>query len=98
MHAEIKEWNSWKHALGQLIAYNTEDPKQNLRIYFFGNCTMAMKDIAASIIQQNRISVYQCEIQDNTCFVTDYSTGETVYRYIVDLADSLSFETVEVPL
>ena len=35
-HAEIKKWSAWKHAVGQLLCYNADDPRDDKRIYLFG--------------------------------------------------------------
>lgn len=35
-HAEIKKWSAWKHAVGQLLCYNADDPKDSKRMYLFG--------------------------------------------------------------
>lgn len=35
-HAEIKNWDCYKEAFGQLLAYNKDDPRNELRVYLFG--------------------------------------------------------------
>ena len=35
IHAEIKNWDSWKDAIGQLCVYQINDPKEKLEVYFF---------------------------------------------------------------
>ncbi len=35
-HAEIKCWQAWKTALGQLVAYQSAKPKDRLEVYFYG--------------------------------------------------------------
>lgn len=35
-HAEIKNWDGWKEAVGQLLVYNSDDERKELRLYFFG--------------------------------------------------------------
>jgi len=32
---EIKNWNCWKHALGQLLAYYVHFPDKTMRAHFF---------------------------------------------------------------
>ena len=34
---EIKEWKSWKHAIGQIEVYRTYYPDYTPMIYFFGH-------------------------------------------------------------
>ncbi|KXS14528.1 hypothetical protein M427DRAFT_44954 [Gonapodya prolifera JEL478] len=36
MHCEIKNWNQWYYAIGQLYRYNLADPRDELRVYLFG--------------------------------------------------------------
>ena len=33
---EIKNWNNWKEALGQLRAYNVDYPDRDMKVHFFG--------------------------------------------------------------
>lgn len=35
-HAEIKNWDSWKEAIGQLTCYNIDAPRNFLHVYLFG--------------------------------------------------------------
>lgn len=35
-HIEVKRWPCWKDAIGQLLVYNGDDPKKELRVYLFG--------------------------------------------------------------
>ena len=36
-HIEIKDWKNWKEAIGQLMCYNINDPKEYLHVYLFGS-------------------------------------------------------------
>jgi len=36
MHIEIKNWNYWYQAVGQILYYNMVDPKEKLSVYLFG--------------------------------------------------------------
>lgn len=81
MHAEIKEWNHWKEALGQLIAYNTEDPKQIKRVYFFGKYPKNMKSKAVEIMNASGIEVYECEVIEREVRVRKYDCNEVTFRY-----------------
>lgn len=42
-HAEIKEWKCWKEAVGQLMVYNVDEPRPQLRVYLFGTCPCKSK-------------------------------------------------------
>lgn len=37
MHIEIKQAKMYKHALGQLDCYNADEPREELRLYVFGD-------------------------------------------------------------
>lgn len=39
VHAEIKRWDLFMQAIGQLMYYNWVDPKEELHVYFFGRTT-----------------------------------------------------------
>ncbi len=58
-HAEIKEWNCYKEAIGQLVCYNSFDPRHELRIYLFGKYIQRMKDIALVVFKQQRIRPFE---------------------------------------
>ncbi len=49
-HAEIKSWNGWKAALGQILAYNDAEVKDRLEVYFYG----------ASPGERNKKHIVQC--------------------------------------
>jgi hypothetical protein len=64
-HAEIKSWNSWKAATGQLFHYNFDDPKKELRLYFFGNPpqSQTLRDHIINRLADMKIMAF--EILDN---------------------------------
>lgn len=78
LHAEIKKWPNWKQAMGQLIAYNTEDPKERIQLYLFGD--YRKKTIATKVLQQNGIDVYEFHLTPGSCDIYDMALKETVFR------------------
>lgn len=76
-HAEIKEWINWKYALGQIIAYNTEVPRDELRIYLFGK--VPKKDLKAHIIDMclaQEVVPYEIDATTDRLMITDLATDE----------------------
>ena len=55
---EIKTWDNWKNALGQLIAYHVYFPDKNMRAHFFGTFPSIEKRIQIiSQMTRNNIAV-----------------------------------------
>lgn len=55
---EIKSWKSWKHAIGQLLAYHWFYPKYMLRAHYFGSIPPdEIKIMILSICHNLRIHV-----------------------------------------
>lgn len=78
MHAEIKEWKSWKEAVGQLLCYNAEDPKPTLSLYFFGSYTQSLKEYACQIIKSYGINVYECIDSDSGLLINSLTRNTDV--------------------
>ena len=65
-HIEIKRWDKYKHALGQLLAYNMGDPRQQLKVFFFGTKPQQQNMDAIKILFNNyNIEVF-CFNEDDT--------------------------------
>lgn len=61
-HIEIKEYSLWKHALGQILAYNHYDPKENLEVHLFGEYPTEKKEIAKAVFNKFDITVIDVNI------------------------------------
>ena len=57
-HIEIKRWNLWKHAVGQLKVYGYEAPKPQLIAYMFGKYPARRKATAVECMRHLGIDVY----------------------------------------
>jgi hypothetical protein len=68
LHAEIKKWPKWRHAVGQLLSYNVFDEKPNLQIYLFNHYSPKAKLIALSVFQVYGIRPFE--------FVEDYEADK----------------------
>lgn len=79
IHAEVKRWYCWKEALGQLVAYNTVDPKNELHIYLFGDYRDSSKQKAVHVLKTHNIKVFELDVKDNTCSITNNETNEIVF-------------------
>ena len=59
MHVEIKNWKTWKHALGQLDAYRARMWRPKAYAVFFGKISDKSKKIAIEIFASKGIGVYE---------------------------------------
>lgn len=62
-HAELKRWDCWKEALGQLLSYKCADEKEKLHVYFFGK--YGRKKEAIDVLKKFGIAVYEFEVVEN---------------------------------
>lgn len=68
-HGEIKAWNCWKEAIGQLRCYNSDDPKAELHVYLFGQYDKTKKDIAKQRLLEQGFKVYEIVDENNTVVI-----------------------------
>lgn len=61
-HIEVKRWENWKDALGQLIVYGDEMPREELIVYFYGDFPVNSKETAVKHLQFHQIAVYDLSI------------------------------------
>lgn len=59
MHVEIKNWRTWKHALGQLVVYKQREWRPKLYAVFFGTITEKTKKIAIEVFTSKGIGLYE---------------------------------------
>jgi hypothetical protein len=65
-HIEIKKWNMYKHALGQLTAYHNEAWRSKLYVVFFGNISSdKLKHKIIELFKTKGIGVYSFDSDDN---------------------------------
>lgn len=57
-HIEVKRWSCWKDAIGQLLVYNGDDPKKELRVYLFGPYSTIRKQHAVLHFSRLNIRVF----------------------------------------
>jgi IS1 family transposase len=69
-HIEIKRWSDYKTALGQLIAYNHGERKQDLYVYFFGLYPEHKKEQVVELFKEQGINVNELCINSKTWFNT----------------------------
>ena len=58
-HIEIKEYTMWKHALGQILAYDYYDPKEKLEVHLFGEYPPEKKEIAKAVFDKYNIMIVE---------------------------------------
>lgn len=81
IHAEVKGWKEWKYAMGQLMAYQTEDPKEHLYACMFGNYDNECKKKAIKVLNERGISCYEFAERDGIVFVVSIADGNPVFEY-----------------
>ena len=81
-HAEIKNWSDWKEAIGQLICYNKNDPKNEMRLYLFGSCSEKKLDMIHEYSKSFNIIIYNIlNNEDNTISICNMDTSEfNIYK------------------
>ena len=81
-HAEIKQWASWKEAIGQLICYNKHDPKKEMRLYLFGTYNEKSMNLVYEDCKSFGIIVYKIvNNEDDTINICNMNTSEVnVYK------------------
>jgi hypothetical protein len=84
-HAEIKEWQDWKTAYGQLKSYNRNDPKEKLQAYFFGKYQELYKLNAIDVLNADKIDCYEFKIEDNIVLIIDLATNEIIHTHNQDI-------------
>jgi len=80
-HAEIKEWSSWKEAIGQLTCYNTVDPKEKLDMYMFGKYKQSCKDEAIKVTTSCKINIYEFVDTNEGVSIISLENNEEIYKY-----------------
>jgi hypothetical protein len=80
-HAEIKAWDCWKEAIGQLWNYNKDDPKDNLCVYMFGKYSRP-KDLAIKRFQECGFKVFEFrDLDDGSICIQDLINNEICHTY-----------------
>lgn len=81
VHAEIKAWNAWKSAIGQIQAYNTAEPRTEQHIYLFGDMIPdEAKEEAVKIIKKNGIECFEfVHAKKHKLQIVNCNTKETVF-------------------
>jgi hypothetical protein len=78
LHAELKEWCSWKAALGQLLSYNYASKRPQLRVYFFGK-KPSKNNLHAIVtcLRSYNVNAYHVDILENYIMqIEDLHIGE----------------------
>ncbi len=92
---EIKNWNVWKSAIGQLQSYDFDLPGRNLRVHFFGKIPdLAERTHIISVFTKQMISV-TWEFEDiKKC---DFTCKEYKCDEIIRLSDRFCKKCLEKP-
>lgn len=75
-HIEIKEWESWIHAIGQLYVYNLDEPKEKLMVVLFGKYSNKCKKNAFDAFESMNVEVYDCVNELYQVKIINFKTKE----------------------
>lgn len=78
-HAEIKQWDCYKEGVGQLMCYNSEDPKGEIRLYMFGSYSPKAKRKAHNVCENLNIQVYEFVHKEGVVDIVNFATQEIVW-------------------
>jgi hypothetical protein len=81
LHAEIKRWYSYKEAIGQLMCYQNEDPKQHLHVYLFSSYHNSSKQLAYDTMKTLNIKVFDMVETPYGIQVYDMDTSHVAFSY-----------------
>lgn len=94
-HAEIKNWKGRHNVLGQLLSYNSNEPRNELRCYLFGKkpSDVKVKNLLASIDAcRYNIKVYSLDVinNNNTLVIENLKTFEKL-EYTISNKDKIKY-------
>ena len=84
MHVEIKNWKTWKHALGQLLVYKSQQWRPRLYAVFFGSTKLSSKDTAVKVFKEHGIGLYE---------IVDLDEDEFYLNLLVDSVDAMDVDS-----
>lgn len=70
-HGEIKHWNNWKQVPGQLQSANIRVPRDELRVFMFGNGSLQTKQHALDVFNSLQYEVYQLLHIEEDVYIQD---------------------------
>jgi hypothetical protein len=83
-HAEIKNWDSYKDAIGQLAAYNAVDPKEKLQVYLFGKASQNQMEKAYGVFQTCNIEMFYFKDSADEIQIIDYEKKDIVFKFTLE--------------
>lgn len=80
IHAEIKCWPKWRHAIGQLMSYNVYEYRPDLRIYLFDSYCKKQKQVALNVFHHYSIMPFEFQHDDFNLRIIDLTNNKCVYK------------------
>ena len=80
-HAEIKRWEDYKQALGQILSYDMDDPKEILQVYLFGKTVKKNMDFVKERFNKYNITLYTFTHEDHLTHIIKADTNENMFTY-----------------
>lgn len=80
-HAEIKKVHLYKDAIGQLVVYNQEDPRENLHLYLFGKLSNKMKRIIKKACKNLNVHAFYFLDEVNNVKILNMNDETVIYNH-----------------
>lgn len=82
VHAEIKKWDCFLEAIGQLTYYNWVDPKEELHIYFFGRTSQKDADYLIPLLMEKGFIVHTFRDTEDGVVIHQHNKKTDVFQKI----------------
>ena len=80
-HIEIKKWDCWKEAIGQLFIYNNHCPKEDLQVHLFGKYDEAHKKDAIKDFLKLNIKCYEFQHIGSSIHIVCLKTNDIIHIF-----------------
>lgn len=80
-HIEIKKWDCWKEAIGQLFVYNNHTPRDDLQVHLFGKYEELSKKDAIKYLSIANIKCYEFQHTGDNVYIVCLQTNDIIHTF-----------------
>jgi hypothetical protein len=80
-HIEIKKWDCWKEAIGQLFVYNNHCPRDDLQVHLFGKYDEEYKKDAIKDLLLANIKCYEFQHNGDNVDIVCLQTNDIIHTF-----------------
>ncbi len=80
-HIEIKKWDCWKEAIGQLFVYNNECPRDDLQVHLFGKYGETCKKDAVGHLTKYNIKCFEFKHIGDCVDIVCLQTNDVIHTF-----------------